>query len=203
MDRIPSLFSFSTLLLFILVLYKVSSAYGNAEGDALYALKIQLSDPNNVLQSWDPTLINPCSWNQVTCNNNNSVTRVINPSFCKVGIFPNRIHVNGFMLLATMRVVLLECKHMVIDPDLTNANLSGRLIPELGQLTNLEYLELYCNNISGKIPTELGELKNLVSLELYSNRLEGNIPDTLGNLKKLRFLYDFTSFRFSFNEISH
>ncbi|MFS7959672.1 putative non-specific serine/threonine protein kinase [Helianthus anomalus] len=71
--------------------------------------------------------------------------------------------------------------------DLGNANLSGRLVPELGQLTNLEYLELYSNNITGKIPTELSNLRNLVSLDLFSNRLEGNIPDTLGNLKKLRY----------------
>ncbi|KAJ0780757.1 putative non-specific serine/threonine protein kinase [Helianthus annuus] len=86
--------------------------------------------------------------------------------------------------------------------DLGNANVSGRLVPELGQLTNLEYLELYSNNITGKIPTELSNLRNLVSLDLFSNRLEGNIPDTLGNLKKLRFLYDLTSFSsFSLDEI--
>lgn len=45
-------------------------------GDALNALKTQLGDPNNVLQSWDATLVNPCTWFHVTCNNENSVTRV-------------------------------------------------------------------------------------------------------------------------------
>lgn len=45
-------------------------------GDALFALKTNLSDPNNVLQSWDPTLINPCMWFHVTCNSQNSVARV-------------------------------------------------------------------------------------------------------------------------------
>ncbi|OMO68155.1 hypothetical protein CCACVL1_20059 [Corchorus capsularis] len=117
-------------------------------GDALNALKTNLADPNNVLQSWDPTLVNPCTWFHVTCNSENSVTRV----------------------------------------DLGNANLSGQLVPQLGGLSNLQYLELYSNNISGIIPEELGNLANLVSLDLYLNNLTGHIPTTLGKLSRLRFL---------------
>lgn len=45
-------------------------------GDALHSLRTNLNDPNNVLQSWDPTLVNPCTWFHVTCNNDNSVIRV-------------------------------------------------------------------------------------------------------------------------------
>ncbi|KAJ8572541.1 hypothetical protein K7X08_009052 [Anisodus acutangulus] len=129
--------------------------YGNIEGDALNALKTNLADPNNVLQSWDPTLVNPCTWFHVTCNNENSVTRVS---------------------------IRLTCC------DLGNANLSGQLVPQVGQLQFLQYLELYSNKISGKIPFELGNLTNLVSLDLYLNKLTGPIPDTLGKLQKLRFL---------------
>ncbi|KAF5813740.1 putative non-specific serine/threonine protein kinase [Helianthus annuus] len=148
MDRIISLFSSSALLLFILVVQNTSSVYGNAEGDALYALKKQLKDPNNVLQSWDPTLVNPCTWYHVTCNNYNSVTRV----------------------------------------ELGNAGLSGQLVSQLGQLSNLQYLEMYGNNITGIIPNAIGNLTNLVSLDLYLNRLHGRIPTALGNLQKLRYL---------------
>ncbi|KAL1823473.1 hypothetical protein ACET3Z_010251 [Daucus carota] len=119
----------------------------NLEGDALHKLKTSLQDPNNVLQSWDSTLVNPCTWFHVTCNNANSVIRV----------------------------------------DLGNAALSGPLVP-LGQLKNLQYLELYSNNISGPIPSDLGNLTNLVSLDLYMNSFSGPIPDTLGKLTKLRFL---------------
>ncbi|CAJ1936010.1 unnamed protein product [Sphenostylis stenocarpa] len=72
--------------------------------------------------------------------------------------------------------------------DLGNENLSGQLVPQLGQLPNLEYLELYSNNITGKIPVELGKLTNLLSLDLYSNNIIGPIPDELSNLKKLQFL---------------
>ncbi|NP_001313795.1 BRASSINOSTEROID INSENSITIVE 1-associated receptor kinase 1-like precursor [Gossypium hirsutum] len=138
----------SVCLQLILVLDLVFRISGNAEGDALNALKNNLADPNSVLQSWDSTLVNPCTWFHVTCNSENSVTRV----------------------------------------DLGNANLSGQLVPQLGQLPNLQYLELYSNNISGIIPEDLGNLTNLVSLDLYLNTLTGHIPSTLGKLQKLRFL---------------
>jgi len=45
-------------------------------GDALSALKASVNDPNNVLQSWDPTLVNPCTWFHVTCDNDSRVIRV-------------------------------------------------------------------------------------------------------------------------------
>ncbi|WVZ85929.1 hypothetical protein U9M48_032786 [Paspalum notatum var. saurae] len=132
----------------LLTVVAVSRVVANTEGDALYSLRQSLKDTNNVLQSWDPTLVNPCTWFHVTCNPENSVIRL----------------------------------------DLGNAQLSGPLVPQLGLLTNMQYLELYSNNISGPIPPELGNLTNLVSLDLYLNVFTGNIPDTLGQLSKLRFL---------------
>ncbi|KAJ0037539.1 hypothetical protein Pint_23785 [Pistacia integerrima] len=113
-----------------------------------FFLESHLVDPNNVLQSWDPTLVNPCTWFHVTCNSENSVTRV----------------------------------------DLGNAGLHGPLVPQLGNLTNFQYLEVFENNISGSIPDEIGHLTSLVSLDLYNNKLSGPIPATLGNLKSLRFM---------------
>ncbi|KAJ4711472.1 Receptor-like kinase [Melia azedarach] len=120
----------------------------NIEGDALNAWKITLVDPNNVLQSWDPTLVNPCTWFHISCNANNSVVRV----------------------------------------DLGNAGLRGPLVPQLGLLTNLEYLEVFNNGLTGIIPNEIGKLRKLISLDLYYNQLSGPIPATLGNLKSARFI---------------
>ncbi|KAK8919281.1 Somatic embryogenesis receptor kinase 1 [Platanthera zijinensis] len=80
--------------------------------------------------------------------------------------------------------------------DLGNAHLSGKLVPQLGQLKNLVSLELYNNNFSGIIPSELGNLTNLVNLDLYLNNFTGNIPDTLGKLSNLRF------FRLNNNSLS-
>ncbi|CAL5344653.1 unnamed protein product [Camellia sinensis] len=109
--------------------------FGNSEGDALYTLRRKLSDPDNVLQSWDPNLVNPCTWFHITCNQDNRVTRV----------------------------------------DLGNSNLSGHLVPELGKLEHLQYLELYKNNIQGTIPVELGNLRSLISLDLYNNNISESL----------------------------
>ncbi|KAL0733072.1 hypothetical protein Bca4012_009282 [Brassica carinata] len=79
-------------------------------------------------------------------------------------------------------------ENRVVRVDLGNAKLSGKLVPQLGQLPDLQYLELYSNNITGEIPKELGDLRELVSLDLYQNRLTGPIPSSLGKLDKLRFL---------------
>ncbi|XP_048439211.1 BRASSINOSTEROID INSENSITIVE 1-associated receptor kinase 1-like isoform X1 [Pyrus x bretschneideri] len=140
--------SVSVWLILLFGFFHLHKLAANVEGDALNALKTNLADPDNVLQSWDPTLVNPCSWFHVTCNSENSVTRV----------------------------------------DLGGANLSGRLVSQLGVLSKLQHLELYNNNITGNIPEELGGLSDLVSLDLYLNNLHGTIPATLGNLAKLRFL---------------
>ena len=64
-------------------------------------------------------------------------------------------------------------------------NMGGRLPPELGQLTNLEVLDLSGNRLWGPIPPELGNLTKLTRLELTTNRLTGPIPAELGNLTRL------------------
>ncbi|GAB2280729.1 Leucine-rich repeat protein 1 [Dionaea muscipula] len=125
-----------------------SPSQSNKEGDALYALRRTVKDPANVLQSWDPTLVDPCTWFHVTCDSSNRVTRL----------------------------------------DLGKAKLSGSLVPELGKLEHLQYLELYMNNLEGQIPEELGGLKSLVSLDLFHNNLTGQIPPSLSKLFNLKFL---------------
>ena len=63
--------------------------------------------------------------------------------------------------------------------------LSGAIPPELGNLANLQNLDLGSNQLSGAIPPELGNLANLQSLNLNDNQLSGAIPPELGNLTNL------------------
>ncbi|PWZ26225.1 Leucine-rich repeat protein 1 [Zea mays] len=81
--------------------------------------------------------------------------------------------------------VVCDGDNRVIRLDLGRLNLSGPLAPELGQLDQLQYMEIFGNNISGPIPSEFGSLANLISLDLSSNSISGAIPAALGNAKRL------------------
>ncbi|KAL6196636.1 hypothetical protein ACLB2K_032250 [Fragaria x ananassa] len=119
-----------------------------SEVKVLAVFKNSLQDPNNVLQSWDPTvpgLNNPCGWVGVQCNTQYKVQTV----------------------------------------NLIYNKLSGQLVPELGLLSDLEYLLLYGNMITGTIPAELGNLKQLYQINLRQNKLSGKIPSSVANLPML------------------
>ncbi|KAJ6342797.1 hypothetical protein OIU78_010669 [Salix suchowensis] len=156
-------------LVFHLAVVRVSS---NVEGDALNALRTNLLDPSNVLQSWDPTLVNPCTWFRVTCNNKSSVTRVDLGNFNLSG------------QLVTQLGVLTNLQYL----ELYSNNISGQIPDELGNLTNLVSLELYSNNFSGPIPWTLGKLQKLRFLRLNNNTLSGTIPVNLTTVNTLQVL---------------
>ena len=70
-----------------------------------------------------------------------------------------------------------------------NANsLAGEIPAELGKLDELQALHLDGNDLTGEIPAELGNLTNLSELYLSNNRLTGRIPKELGNLGQLTLL---------------
>ncbi|MCB0061756.1 MAG: leucine-rich repeat domain-containing protein, partial [Caldilineaceae bacterium] len=68
---------------------------------------------------------------------------------------------------------------------LINQQMIGSLPTSMGNLSNLEILELYQNQLSGPIPAEIGNLLNLRELALSGNQLNGPIPLALANLTSL------------------
>ncbi|CAK9319783.1 unnamed protein product [Citrullus colocynthis] len=70
-------------------------------------------------------------------------------------------------------------------------DLSGKLAPEISQLSVLEKLNFMWNNLTGSIPKEIGSILSLKLLLLNGNKLSGSLPDELGNLTNLnRFQVD-------------
>ncbi|XVF82915.1 hypothetical protein PTKIN_Ptkin16aG0089500 [Pterospermum kingtungense] len=64
-------------------------------------------------------------------------------------------------------------------------NLTGNIPMEIGNLSNVIYLDLSSNELSGSIPATMGRLKNLQGLDLYNNKLKGSIPPEFCGLKGL------------------
>ncbi|KAK8316932.1 hypothetical protein V6Z12_A13G076000 [Gossypium hirsutum] len=145
----------------ILALHLVLGVAGNAEGDALHALKNNLADHNNVLQSWDPTLDNPCRWFNVTCNNEYSVTRVALVGNNISGVIPEELG----------NLTNLVCLNLSLNA------LTGHIPTTLGKLAKLRFLRLNNNSLTGQIPMALTTIATLQVLDLSNNRLEGNIPN--------------------------
>ncbi|XP_038988243.1 leucine-rich repeat protein 1-like [Phoenix dactylifera] len=158
------------LALAVAIVLLASRAASNSEGDALFALRRSLSDPDNVLESWDPTLVNPCTWFHITCNQDNRVTRV------DLG----NSNLSGHLVSELGKLQHLQYL------ELYKNNIRGTIPAELGNLKSLISLDLYNNNISGTIPPTLGKLKSLVFLRLNDNQLSGPIPRELVGISSLK-----------------
>jgi Leucine-rich repeat (LRR) protein len=65
--------------------------------------------------------------------------------------------------------------------------LTSSIPSEIGNLSNLIFLDLDFNDLSGSIPTELFLLTGLTQLDVNNNRLSGNV-DQIGVFEQLEFL---------------
>ncbi|KAJ7571238.1 hypothetical protein O6H91_01G156200 [Diphasiastrum complanatum] len=81
-----------------------------------------------------------------------------------------------------------QTKYSVVTELSLSGMINGTLPSLIGNLVNLQYLELSYNDFQGGIPTDLGKLANLQFLSLQVCGLTGSIPSELGNLSKLEFL---------------
>jgi len=85
--------------------------------------------------------------------------------------------------------VILDANGCVIQLGLDGIWMNGSIPPELGDLSNLEYLNLSENNLIGSIPSELGNLNSLTYLNIDDNEfINGGIPVELGNVHSLEYL---------------
>ncbi|GJR45111.1 NSP-interacting kinase 3-like protein isoform X1 [Tanacetum coccineum] len=156
---------------FLCVFLNVSSATlspagVNYEVVALMAIKQDIKDPHNVLNNWDISSVDPCSWKMVTCTNDGSVTALGLPGQNLSGILSPAIG-----NLSNLRSITLQ-----------NNVLFGPVPSAIGKLWNLQTLDLSGNQFSGELPSSLGDLKNLNLLRLNNNSLTGRVPESLSKV---------------------
>lgn len=78
----------------------------------------------------------------------------------------------------------------VISLRLDQFGINGTLYPAIGQLKNLQSLDLRNNpGLTGSIPKEIGLLRQLYALDLSNCSLSGRIPRGLGNLRNASYIY--------------
>lgn len=70
-----------------------------------------------------------------------------------------------------------------------NNNLAGPIPEEIGNLTNLQHLDLSTNYLTGSIPASIEKLTKLDTWMTSGNNLTGSIPKEIGNMTNLHIFY--------------
>ncbi|KAL5853949.1 hypothetical protein ACOSQ3_009067 [Xanthoceras sorbifolium] len=86
----------------------------------------------------------------------------------------------------------VSCGHRhqrVVELDLKNQSIGGRLSPSIGNLSFLRSISLEDNNLYGGIPHEVGRLSRLKNLILSSNSFSGTMPTNLSFCSNLVTFY--------------
>ncbi|ONM62895.1 BRASSINOSTEROID INSENSITIVE 1-associated receptor kinase 1 [Zea mays] len=155
-------FAAATAVFLSCLLALAALASCNTEGDILYKQRATWKDPNDVLVSWDPTLANPCTWVHITCNNDNSVIRVM--------LYGNNL--TGPIPESLGNLTSLE------RLELQRNALSGAIPSSLGNIKTLQFMKLNANMLTGTVPLEVLSLViagNLTELNIANNDLAGTV----------------------------
>ncbi|KFK43077.1 hypothetical protein AALP_AA1G076100 [Arabis alpina] len=67
----------------------------------------------------------------------------------------------------------------ILSLDLSSSEITGIIVPEIQNLTQLQKLDLSNNNLTGGVPEFLAKMKSLLVINLSGNNLSGSVPQAL------------------------
>ncbi|KQK05515.1 hypothetical protein BRADI_2g20480v3 [Brachypodium distachyon] len=161
--------SAATTILVVVASFLASMEAMNPDVEALMALRNGLQDPNGELNSWDPDLVDACTWSRVVCDD--LTRRVI-----RLELQMNNFH-------GAIPEEFGDLKNL-ISLDLFKNNISGPIPASLGKLKSLVFLRLDHNRLTGPVPNELLALDKLADANFSNNKLCGIIP-TSGSFENM------------------
>ena len=91
--------------------------------------------------------------------------------------------------VADGRVIRLELAGNNLKDYTNSGSIAGTIPPEVGDLSQLQVLDLHANRIQGTIPVEIANLLQLQVLDLQSNHLRGAVPAEITRLTNLLHLH--------------
>ncbi|OMO98148.1 hypothetical protein COLO4_14107 [Corchorus olitorius] len=162
-----------TLLTVLLVLLYSScdaNSVPNREVEALLKWKESLAN-QSIIQSWvttpaggNATVQSPCKWRGITCN---SAGHVIEINLAYTG------------LRGTIEYLDFSSFPNLLRLDLKVNQLTGKIPPNIGLLSKLQYLDLSTNSLNSKLPISLANLTQVYELDMSRNNITGELDPRL------------------------
>lgn len=141
----------------------------------------------NWREKWPITDCNPCSWYGVTCNEQGRVTEIDLSNNGQNGTIPPQIGDLTFLKKLNLRGTG--------GGSVFSFNRATTTIPAtIGQLQQLEVLDLSFSTGYSFLPKEIGQLTNLKELNMFRAYFWGGLPEEFGdliNLEKLNLGYTY------------
>ncbi|CAN6993059.1 unnamed protein product [Brassica oleracea var. botrytis] len=78
----------------------------------------------------------------------------------------------------------------IISLNLSSHGLTGKIVPQIQNLTELQILDLSNNKLTGRVPEFLANMKSLLFINISNNNLDGSIPRALLDRKKLQLYFE-------------
>ncbi|KAL8498309.1 hypothetical protein ACS0TY_021577 [Phlomoides rotata] len=183
------------LLTIFLLIFHGNTQKTNEEETILLQLKQHWSNPSS-LSHWTPSSSH-CTWPEVTCTSDGSVTALtiinasishtIPPSICDLTNL-TRIDLQWNYIPGSFPTLLYNCSKLDYL-DLSFNYLNGTIPASINNLSpHLRVLNLTMNNFTGDIPAAIGGLPSLRSLQLSTNLFDGSFPPEIADLSNLEDL---------------